>query len=333
MLIIDGLYGEGGGQILRTSVALSALTKTPIRIINIRKKRENPGLRAQHISAIKAVGKLCDADIRGLSIGSGEIEFEPKEISDKKFTIDIGTAGSIPLVLQALVIATIHNDVGVEITGGTDVRFAPSIDYVKFVTLPILKVIGLNVEIEILKRGYYPKGGGKVRIVIKKADKFERINFTEKGKISEIYGISHASADLKRRNVAEKQKVAAEKFLRGENLCTQIEISEEYANTFSTGSGITLVARTEKIIIGACSLGEVNKKAEDVGTDCAKNLINEIKNDTGVDSHTSDQIIPYLALAKGKAKIRTTMHAMTNIHVVNLFGFNVKEKEGVVECE
>ncbi len=333
MLIIDGLYGEGGGQILRTSVALSALTKTPIRIINIRKKRQNPGLRAQHISAINAVGKLCEADIRGLNIGSCEIEFEPKEISDKKFTLDIGTAGSIPLVLQALMLAAINNNVELEITGGTDVRFAPSIDYVKFVTLPILKTIGLNAEIEILKRGYYPKGCGKVRLMIKKVNKFSPVDFTEKCKISEIYGISHASADLKSRNVAGRQKNAAEKILRGENLCTHIEMEEEYANTFSTGSGITLVARTEKSVIGACSLGEVNKKAEDVGIECAKNLINEIRNDAGVDSHTSDQIIPYIALAKGKAKISTTMHAMTNIYTVNLFGFNVKEKDGVVECE
>lgn len=332
MLTIDGLYGEGGGQILRTSVALSALTKTPIKIINIRKKRKNPGLRAQHISAIKAVGKLCDAEIKGLSIGSKEIEFKPKEISDKKFSIDIGTAGSIPLVLQSLLIASIYNNVEVEITGGTDVKFAPSIDYAKFVTLPILKKIGINAEIEILKRGYYPKGGGRVRAVIKKTDKFKRVNFTEKGKISEIYGISHASANLRYKNVAERQKIAAEKFLR-DNLNVEIKIKEEYVNTFSTGSGITLFAKTEKTIYGACSLGEINKKAENVGIECAKNLINEIKNDAGVDSHTSDQIIPYLALSKGKVKVVKTMHTITNIHVVNLFGFNIKEKEGIVECE
>ncbi len=333
MLVIDGSYGEGGGQILRTGAALSTITKIPVRIINIRKKRQNQGLRAQHISAVKAVGKVCDADIKGMEIGSTEIEFYPGEISDRKWAIDIGTAGSIPLVLQALLISTIHNDVEVEITGGTDVRFAPSVDYVKFVTLPILKTIGLNAEIEILKRGYYPKGGGKIRIVIKKVDKFNSINFTEKGKFSEIYGISHASAVLKGRNVVERQKNAAEKFLRGENLCDNIEISEAYADTFSTGSGITLFAKTEKSVIGACSLGEVNKKAEDVGIECAKDIINEIKSNTGVDSHTSDQIIPYIALAKGKAKIEKTMHAMTNIYVVNLFGFNVKEKDRVVECE
>jgi len=289
-------------------------------------------LRAQHITAINAVGKLCNAEIKGLKIGSGEIEFEPKEISDKKIQIDIGTAGSIPLVLQALLIASIRSNIELEITGGTDVKFAPSIDYVKFVTLPILKTIGINTEIEILRRGYYPKGGGKVRIITKKSDKFSHINLTEKGKISEIYGISHASADLKSRNVAGRQKNAAEKILRAKNLCDNVEIKEEYANTFSTGSGITLVARTEKSIIGACLLGEVKKKAEDVGIECAKNLINEIENDAGVDSHTGDQIIPYLALAKGKVKISKTLHAITNIYTVNLFGFDVKEKDGIVEC-
>jgi len=333
MLVIDGSYGEGGGQILRTSIALSTITKIPIRIINIRKKRPNQGLRAQHTSAIKAVGKICNADIKGMKIGSTEIEFYPGKISDRKWEIDIGTAGSIPLVLQALLIANIYNNAEVEITGGTDVRFAPSIDYVKFVTLPILKTIGLNVEIEILKRGYYPKGGGKVRIVIKKADKLNCINFTEKGKFSEIYGISHASDVLKDRNVAERQKNAAEKILRAKNLCDKIEITNEYTNTFSIGGGITMFAKTENSIIGACSLGEVNKKAEDVGIECAKNLINEIKGPAGVDSHMSDQIIPYIAFAKGKARIEKTMHAITNIYVVNLFGFNVKENNSIVECE
>lgn len=334
MLIINGMYGEGGGQILRTSVALSALTKTPIGITNIRKKRQNPGLRAQHISAVKAVGELCNAEIKGLEIASTEMEFYPREISDRKFVIDIGTAGSIPLVLQALTIASIRNNVEVEITGGTDVRFAPSIDYVKFVTLPILRIVGINAQIEILKRGYYPKGGGKVRAIIEKTKEFNRINFTEKGKISEIFGVSHASNMLKGRYVAERQKDAAEKILKNTNLnLDKLWIKKEYANTFSTGSGITLFAKVGNSVVGACSLGEMNKKAEDVGIECAKNLINEIKSDTGIDSHTGDQIIPYLALAKGKVKIKKTMHAITNIYIVNLFGFEVEERNKIVECK
>jgi len=330
MIVIDGSYGEGGGQILRTSVALSALTNTPIKIINIRKKRQNPGLQAQHISAIKAVGMLCNAKINGLYINSTEIEFYPEKIYDKKFKIDIGTAGSIPLVLQALMIASINNNVEIEITGGTDVKFAPSIDYVKFVTIPILKMIGMNADIEVLKRGYYPKGGGMVKAVIKKSN-IRGVNFVEKGKICKIYGISHSSSILKGKNVAERQKNAAEKFLK-ENLNFDVKIEEEYGNALCAGSGITLIGKTEKSIIGVCSLGEPGKKAEDVGIECAKKLMEEIKSDNGLDSHMGDQIIPYIAIGKGKAKIKITNHAETNIHTVNLFGFNVRENNGIVEC-
>jgi len=125
MLIIDGSYGEGGGQIVRTAVSLSALTKIPVKIINIRSKRKNPGIRAQHLNAIKAVADLCNAKVKNLIMGSEQIEFIPDEISDRKIFIDIETAGSISLVLQALFIASIFNNVEVEIKGGSQqLRFS-----------------------------------------------------------------------------------------------------------------------------------------------------------------------------------------------------------------
>lgn len=339
MLIIDGSYGEGGGQILRTSIALSALTKIPVKIINIRSKRKNPGLRAQHLNAIKAVAELCNAQLKNLNIGSEEIEFIPQEISDKKIYIDIGTAGSISLVLQSLFIASIFNDVEVEIKGGTDVKNAPTTDYLQYVVCPILNLFGIHIQLKTLQRGYYPEGNGLVSARIYKTEKLKPVNLTERGKILKIYGFSHASEQLRIRKVAERQKNICEKVLKDFlnyrfNYEIPVRITEEYSSTLSAGSGITLVARTENSFLGATALGEIGKTSEQVGDECAKNLISEIQKGGSVDSYMSDQIIPYVGIAKGKVKINElTMHAETNLYIVNLFKFNVKNRGKLIYCE
>jgi len=339
MLIIDGSYGEGGGQIVRTSVALSALTKIPIKIINIRSKRKNPGLRPQHLNAIKAIADLCNAKVKNLTIGSQQIEFIPEEISDRKIFIDIETAGSISLVFQSLFIASIFNNVEIEIRGGTDVKNAPTTDYLQYVLSPILNLSGIKIQLETLQRGYYPKGNGVARAKMYKTEKLKPFNLTERGKILEIYGISHASEKLRIRNVAERQKKACEKFLRDFlnyrfNYKIPVKIIEEYKETLSNGSGMTLIARTENTFLGASALGEIGKTSEEVGEECAKTLISEIQKEGCVDSYMSDQIIPYIAIAKGKVKINElTMHAKTNLHVVNLFKFKVKCEGDLIYCK
>lgn len=324
MLEIDGSLGEGGGQIIRTAVALSALTETPIRIVNIRAKRDNPGLRPQHLSAVKAVSELCDARVSGLYVGSKEIEFEPGKIKARDIDVDVGTAGSVTLVLQSLLIASIRSTkkISFNIIGGTDVKAAPSIDYMMFVTLPVLKLLNYNAEINLLKRGYYPKGGGSVRVVVYPSN-LSILNLTERGKILRVMGISHAHSGLKGKKVSERQKESAEKILI--NYGIEAEIKTEYNNALSFGSGVTLYAITENSVLGASSLGEIAKPAENVGKEAALNLIKEIEKGGCVDSHMSDQIIPYLALSKGVIKVNEmTTHAKTNLEIVNLFGFNLK---------
>jgi RNA 3'-terminal phosphate cyclase (ATP) len=160
---IDGSFGEGGGQVLRTAVALSALLGREVHIKNIRAKRPNPGLRAQHMTAVKAVAALCDAETIGLEIESTELSFMPRKIVSGSFKFDVGTAGSISLVLQALMPAGAFSSGGTEfeITGGTDVRWSPTIDYVRFVILPMLSRLGYAAELKLIRRGHYPKGGGK----------------------------------------------------------------------------------------------------------------------------------------------------------------------------
>ncbi|MCK5251356.1 MAG: RNA 3'-terminal phosphate cyclase, partial [Thermoplasmata archaeon] len=165
MVHIDGSLGEGGGQVLRVSVALSAATGTPVRITDIRANRKNPGLRPQHVAAVRAVADLCEAETRGLEIGSRKLEFHPRDIPSGTVKVDVGTAGSVTLVLQAVLGALSAPGAGpaeVTITGGTDVIIAPSWDYFAHVLVPTLGRAGLDMDMECQRRGFYPKGGGKV---------------------------------------------------------------------------------------------------------------------------------------------------------------------------
>ncbi len=332
MIEIDGSIGEGGGQIIRTSVAFSAVLQEPIRITNIRAKRANPGLRAQHMNAIKAVAELCNATTKGVEIGSKEIEFIPSEIKTKKLNIDIGTAGSITLVLQALMVPAIYTKetIEIKIRGGTDVRLSPSIDYMKFVTLPILKRFGYNAEMEVIRRGYYPAGGGVVIARIHPTEKLKNINLIERGKILSIKGISHAHKDLQKSEVAERQASSA-KLEIFNKLNMESRIQREYVDALSYGSGLTLFAETENSFIGSDSLGERGKRAEIVGNEAAESLIKEILSNAPLDKHMADQIIPYLAIAGGSVRVSgITGHARTNVEIVRRFGFKLEMEGNVI---
>ncbi|HEX2014731.1 MAG TPA: RNA 3'-terminal phosphate cyclase, partial [Nitrososphaera sp.] len=165
-LRIDGSQGEGGGQILRTAISLSAITQTPIEVVNIRAKRANPGLRPQHLTAIGILAKIFHATVENLQAGADWIRFRPSgryEGGSLKF--DVGTAGSIPMILVAVVpaVSLTNNSLQIELAGGTDVRGSPTIDYVRYVLAEAYRSIGIRFSLDVLKRGYYPKGGGRVK--------------------------------------------------------------------------------------------------------------------------------------------------------------------------
>ncbi|MHC1590438.1 MAG: RNA 3'-terminal phosphate cyclase, partial [Candidatus Hecatellaceae archaeon] len=166
---IDGSMLEGGGQILRTSVALSALTGRPVRVFNVRARRNPPGLRLQHLAAIKTVVMLTDAEVEGLEVSSLEVGFNPKAIKGGSFSFDVGSAGSITLILQALapVAAYAPSPVELEIVGGTNTKWSPPVEYVREVLLPTLKRMGFEGRIEVVRRGFYPQGGGDVKAFFK----------------------------------------------------------------------------------------------------------------------------------------------------------------------
>ncbi|MCK4730296.1 MAG: RNA 3'-terminal phosphate cyclase [Candidatus Aenigmarchaeota archaeon] len=333
MMEIDGNYLEGGGQILRTSVALSCLTGKPVRIFNIRAGRPTPGLKAQHLAAISAVAELCNAKLEGGKIGSEEISFHPGKIDKEKLTINISTAGSVGLVLQAIFPACVNltKPLKIEIEGGgTFGKWAPSVVYLQKVFLPILERFGFKADVKILKHGFYPKGGARVvaEIFPSKLKGFS----IEKG-VDKIKGISIVSEKLRNAKVAERQVEGAEKILEKLNL--PVEIKTEYVNSTSVGTGIELW--TDKTILGAGTLGEIGKKAEKVGSECAEILAKEINSGATVDKHLADQLIPFMGLADGNSGCKVselTNHTKTNIWVTEKFldrRFEVKNVSGLYE--
>jgi RNA 3'-terminal phosphate cyclase (ATP) len=316
MIEIDGSFGEGGGQILRTSLTLSALTKKEFRIYNIRAKRKNPGLQRQHLTAVVAVKTLTNAEVKGDKVGSTELIFKPNDIVEKgEFTFDVGTAGSVTLILQTILPLMLNRDIMVKIKGGTDVPKAPTIDYIRLVFLPILEKIGIKADLELIRRGHYPEGGGE--IVIKNVrgspHSFSLINF---GKLVEIVGISHVSSLPS--HIAERQKNSAISLLNlGVKVDIQLDIREK---ELSKGSGITLAAIGSESIIGADSLGERGKRAEIVGEEASKKLLEELRSNAATDSHMGDMLMLYAALYKGEyTSSRLTEHAKTNAEVIKKF--------------
>ena len=339
MITVDGSHGEGGGQVIRTSVALSALTRKPVRIINIRAKRCTTGLRAQHVSGILAVAELCNAKTEGVSVGSEEIDFFPQEIETKHLSVKIPTAGSIGLVLQALLIPAMHvkDRIEIDIDGGaTFGKWSPPLLYTKHVLFPILLKMGYKAEMEIIEHGHYPKGGAEVKVSIHPLPKLRGIDLSERGRLLKICGIAHSSAQLKNAKVSEREAESARKFLC-EKYDVPVEIDVCYSDTESVGTSIVLWAEFENTVMGADCLGSVGVKAEKVGVLAAEQLSKAINSSASVDEYMTDQLPPYIAFACGPSSYTApsfTGHAKTNIEVVGKFfdrKFDVDEKDGVVK--
>jgi RNA 3'-terminal phosphate cyclase (GTP) len=344
LIVLDGSAGEGGGQITRTALALSSLTGKSFKITNIRAARKDPGLKAQHVNCVTALQKLCNAKAQGAEIGSRELLYIPEKIAAKNLTIDIGTAGSITLLLQAVLLPCMFANKTHTLTlhGGTDTEWSMPVDYFANVLVPHYRRI-CGIEARLLKRGYYPKGGGHVELTIKpeiKRNEFESFeafrailahksfSITEQGKLVSIKGVSHASKDLAKANVAERQAIAAKQALA--QFKAPVDITVEYADTLSTGSGITLWAifstkdeidQENPIRLGADALGQPGKPAEQVGTEAARQLITEIQSNAPVDAHLADNLIPIMALCRPSTikTSRITSHTLTNMMVVESF--------------
>ncbi|MEK6823233.1 MAG: RNA 3'-terminal phosphate cyclase [Nanoarchaeota archaeon] len=345
MIIIDGSAGEGGGQVLRTALALSALSGKSFRIENIRAKRPSPGLQAQHLCAVRVVAQLCNAEIEGATIGSTTLTFSPGRIEGGKFEHDVGTAGSLTLVLQAALLPACFatKPVTLRLVGGTDVPWSPPLDYLRYVLLPLLRRFCTDITVLAVRRGYYPAGGGMIEIKVTPslsrvnegmwerfapiiAAKVPRLDLTSRGSLVRIEGVAHASTIMA--GAAERMADAARLHLS--SLRVPIEIRTEYAATASIGGGITLWATfaadtteitADALKVGASALLAKGETPEDACARAAKELIQVLTAKGVIDVHLADQMVPWLALA-GAGMLRAPMmtsHATTNVQVVGQF--------------
>lgn len=322
MLEIDGGYGEGGGQILRNAVAFSVLTNKPIKVTNIRKNRSNPGIKAQHYVTIKSISDIFNAEVKGFEIGSSELFFKPGKIKGGVYKFDVGTAGSITLVFQAIILACMKSkeQITVSLSGGTDVKSSPSWDYFENVYIPLIKKMGANVFPQLLTRGYYPRGGGEAIITINPCEKPKPLKISDKGEFTTIQGkinISNLSD-----NIATRIKHAIVKNLLKNDFMASISIDKK--TSLSPGVGATLWTDAKNTILGSSMTGEKSISSEEIGKSVTTNLLKEIQTFATLDVYAFDQILPFMVLAKKNGKStcrisRLSNHASTNMWLAKQF--------------
>ena len=323
MIEIDGSHGEGGGQILRMALVMSLITQKPFRMTGIRAGRKQPGLKAQHLHVLRALGPLTGSLYDQAEIGQTKIRFEPGELSGGKVEADIGTAGSITLWLQTLLPVCVFSKEHslVTVTGGTDVSFAPPLDYFEHVVTQYAEPYCDALDVFDLKRGFYPKGGGKVQLAVLAASesRVKPLALASESEIELLRIYSRASEDLRKSDVVDRQLKAAVEALKP--LGGLVTHHAEYCDAISTGSVVTIVAEKKNgHRMGADALGARGKPAEQVGAEAASGLLEEIGTGASVDRHAGDQMVFWLWKAGGEARVsQITDHTRTAIWLIEQF--------------
>jgi RNA 3'-terminal phosphate cyclase (ATP) len=320
LLEIDGAHGEGGGQLLRTAAALSVVTGRPLRMVNIRARRAKPGLAPQHLTAVRALAAVCGAEVEGLVLESQEIRFRPGPVRPGAYAFDVGTAGSIALVLQALLPAAISSGeaFAFQLRGGTDVRGAPPMDYLRHVLLPLLERMGARFALDIVRRGYYPRGGGEVRLRIYPCRGLRPLLLDAPGRLREIRGHVHV-ANLPE-HIARRMAAAAHEVVGADARIATLVLGPDSA--IGMGGGILLTAQCERTVLGASALAQRGVPAERLGETAGRELRAALESGATLDVHAADQLPVYMALADGPSCFRAqrlSLHAETALWLIQQF--------------
>lgn len=342
MITIDGSYGEGGGQILRTSLTLAAVTGKPLKMVNIRAGRKKPGLAAQHLTAVLAAAAVCDAHLEGAQLGSQTLTFVPQSsLQARSYSWDVaaarrgGSAGSTSLILQTVLLplALAEGRSKVTVKGGTHVPWSPPYHFLEKVYLPTLARLGVEARAEIERWGWYPIGRGSVKAQIKEAASrplLKAIDLNERGEFLRLSGLS-ALSNLPK-HIAQRQRDRALELLRGEGFEPDIRMEE--GKSSGRGTMVFLWAEFENGVAGFTALGAPGKPAEKVAEEACQAFLEYYESGAALDKHLADQLILPLALADGHSAFTTcqiTQHLITNIWVVEQFmdiGYQVEGSEG-----
>ncbi len=329
MLTIDGSYGEGGGQVLRTALALAAITGRPVRIEQIRAGRRKPGLRPQHLTAVRALAKICDAELEGARLNAQELTFMPRARPQAgTYTFDVaqvakgGSAGSVSLLFQAVLLplALAEGTSRLTLRGGTHVAWSPPFDYLKRVYLPTLARMGIEAKVNIRKWGWYPLGGGEVQATVqgRSGTTPGGLDLHQRGALLRVRGLS-ASSNLPK-HIRVRQERAALQALRSHGVNARVDVVD--APSKGQGTVVFVWAEFEEIPAGFTSLGERGKPAEQVAEEAVRGLLAFLPGEGALDEHLADQMVLPLAVAQGRSRFTTTAvtgHLLTVAWVVNQF--------------
>jgi RNA 3'-terminal phosphate cyclase (ATP) len=320
MIQIDGSFGEGGGQILRTSLTLSLIKGQPFEIYNIRARRKNPGLQPQHLKCIEAAALISKGKAKGDKKGSLRLIFEPGEVIPGDYHFEIGTAGSTSLVLQTiyLPLALAKTASNISITGGTHVSWSPIHHFLSLHWAQYLSKIGFEVKLKMDRAGFYPKGDGKIRAEIFPVEKLKPLELINRGELKEISGFS-AVANLDY-SIAERQRNQSLKRLERMGYDAKIAIE----NIPSRHKNTMMLLQAEFDNGSGCftSLGAIGKRAEKVADEAVDDLLEYLNSDGCIDKYLADQLVLPLSIIPGESFFSTakiTNHFLTNIAVVKQF--------------
>jgi RNA 3'-terminal phosphate cyclase (ATP) len=318
MIVIDGSRGEGGGQVLRTSLALSLVTREPFRIEKIRANRKSPGLLRQHLTAVQAATQVGDAAVEGAALGSSALTFVPRALRGGEYAFEIGTAGSTMLVLQTILLplALAETASTIELEGGTHNPYAPPFDFMQHAFLPLLRRMGVDVELELVRPGFYPAGGGKIRVRIAPAKRLDRLELSQRGELTTRCAravVANLPYEIAQREV----KTAAEELGWPE------ECLQAHTLTGSAGPGnlISIIAGSEHVTDVFTAFGQRGVRAEEVARHAARQTRRYLDSGAATGEHLADQLLLPLALGEGGTFTTTPLsgHSTTNIETIRHF--------------
>lgn len=335
MITIDGSHGEGGGQIVRSSLALSLVTGKPVTIEKIRAKRSRPGLMRQHLTAFQAAAQIGNADVEGDSLGSSKVTFQPHELSAGDYNFNIGTAGSTMLVLQTVLPALMVADgpSRVVLEGGTHNPFAPPFDFLQRAYAPLVERLGPKIEMTLDRPGFYPAGGGRAVVTIKPAQQLKPLNLMERGELLRR-GVRAVVSNLPR-HIGERE---CRRVINKCNWGSESGTVEEVTNARGPGNALIVEIESRHVTEVFTSFGEKGRPAEAVAEKCVKQVLRYLKGDAPVGEYLADQLILPLAIGASQGTgggqfqtLELSEHSTTHLEVVQRFldiQVEVEEKDG-----